>query len=551
MNERMSARFLLCLAVLAFPAVSASCALSDALSDEPAGGADVQSGDTPDASGSGGADVSPAQPDVTHARPDVSPGEPDAREAAAGITLGPAELKLFSGDEILLDVAVEGADGQRLRGSEVASRIIWRVDDEAVAGVTRRGEEFELKGLQDGSTRLYAEIDGAQSALVEVEVVRWAQISAGSGFTCGLLTDGQALCWGSNSNGQLGIGEAGEGDWERPTPVAGGLRFKSISAGGTYACGVTTDNKGYCWGARDKGQLGIALPNGDAGVESAPVEVAGERDFERIMAGGGFSCGVTTDKLLFCWGDNERGEVGQDPNGGSESSGARYFDEPKQLTLGDVDPSSLVLGGMHACARRRGAMYCWGSNGLGQLGRSGAGEYDFRPDTFEEEQALRIGGFITSALHTCALDGDAALYCWGANSSRQVKPGSSEVIVGSPVKVSDELKFVWVAGGPSAQSTCALSEEDELYCWGLNNYGNLGFEASADAVRVPTRVETSHSWSELSLALALAHSCGVTRDRSEPGGYCWGHNDKGQLGVGGVSAAEATATPTPLQKPQL
>jgi hypothetical protein len=73
------------------------------------------------------------------------------------------------------------------------------------------------------------------------------QVSAGTIHTCGVTTDYRAYCWGLSGYGQLGDGTTTS---PRLTPVAvlGGLRFRHVSAQGATTCGVTTDNRAYCWG---------------------------------------------------------------------------------------------------------------------------------------------------------------------------------------------------------------------------------------------------------------------------------------------------------------
>ena len=94
-------------------------------------------------------------------------------------------------------------------------------------------------------------------------------LADGGAHTCALTSAGDAWCWGSNSNGQLGRGTTG-GTSSTPTPVNGGLKFVSLSAGAAYTCGVTPDGSIYCWGANGSGQLG----DGTQTDRAAPVRVA-------------------------------------------------------------------------------------------------------------------------------------------------------------------------------------------------------------------------------------------------------------------------------------
>jgi alpha-tubulin suppressor-like RCC1 family protein len=94
-------------------------------------------------------------------------------------------------------------------------------------------------------------------------------LAAGGAHTCALTAGGDAWCWGSDSNGQLGRGSIG-GSSSTPAPVSGGLKFIALSAGGAHTCGVTLDGSIYCWGANASGQLG----DGSTTDRGAPVRVA-------------------------------------------------------------------------------------------------------------------------------------------------------------------------------------------------------------------------------------------------------------------------------------
>ena len=151
--------------------------------------------------------------------------------------------------------------------------------------------------------------------------LKWAQLSAGNGFTCGVTVDARGYCWGdvrssSDPYGPLGVlGSGALRGSKAPVAVAGELRFRSIHAGVRHACGLTTDGAAYCWGANRSGQLGIGrvdalatLPS-NAGRNPTPQRVTGGLRFERLSVGEA-TCGVTVGGNLFCWGLNFAGLLG-------------------------------------------------------------------------------------------------------------------------------------------------------------------------------------------------------------------------------------------------
>jgi alpha-tubulin suppressor-like RCC1 family protein len=114
------------------------------------------------------------------------------------------------------------------------------------------------------------------------------QVSAGRYHTCGVTTDNRAYCWGRNSEGQLGNGTATI-PATRPVAVAGTLRFRQISASSYTTCAVTTDYRAYCWGWNYVGQLG----DGTTTPHQRPNPVAGGRQFRQVETGEEHTCGVT------------------------------------------------------------------------------------------------------------------------------------------------------------------------------------------------------------------------------------------------------------------
>jgi alpha-tubulin suppressor-like RCC1 family protein len=101
-------------------------------------------------------------------------------------------------------------------------------------------------------------------------------VAAGTHASCGITTAGKAYCWGANDAGQLGSPSsescAGTPCSRSPLPVSGDLAFKAISVGDYHACGLSVDGIAYCWGRNDRGQLG----DGTQLDRAAPTRVMGQ-----------------------------------------------------------------------------------------------------------------------------------------------------------------------------------------------------------------------------------------------------------------------------------
>lgn len=151
-------------------------------------------------------------------------------------------------------------------------------------------------------------------------------VTAGTYHTCGLTKQGQAFCWGRNDAGQLGLGTSGA-DQLVPTAIPG-LVFTAISAGGFHTCGVAKTGDAYCWGYGGTGEIG----NGSFASTSTPTLVSGGLKVTSITANGdGHNCAVTArDQFLYCWGNNDAGQLGTGTSGGNLAVPTRVSESPLQ-----------------------------------------------------------------------------------------------------------------------------------------------------------------------------------------------------------------------------
>lgn len=156
--------------------------------------------------------------------------------------------------------------------------------------------------------------DGSTNSRANPEPVmaggKLAALTAGSWTTCALTTARQGLCWGWNNYGQ--IGDSSRTDRSVPVSVAGGLRFLSISIGIFGTCAVTTGQAGYCWGIGLSGQAGSGTFDDEFLV---PHAITGGLLFKDLRAGGGHTCGISSDGTAYCWGSGSRGELGDGSTG--------------------------------------------------------------------------------------------------------------------------------------------------------------------------------------------------------------------------------------------
>jgi alpha-tubulin suppressor-like RCC1 family protein len=351
---------------------------------------------------------------------------------------------------------------------------------------------------------------GAPISAATTTTLVWRQVSAGADHTCGVTTADIAYCWGEGGLGELGTGVS-SGNKLRPVPVKGGLEFQSLSAGAAYTCGITTDRLAYCWGVNNSGELG----DGTKTLRLAPVPVAGGRKWRTLSAGYRHTCGVTMGDVAFCWGFNGDGAIGD----GTTTTRTK----PAKIA-GGVTFVQVRAGGNHSCGWNGvGKVYCWGANDEGQLG-DGTRERKLSPIAVPYVPAsaqVSPGG-----AHTCAATLDHYAWCWGRNNHGQIGDGSTTRWLSPNPASNDGHKMDATAAGNF--HTCALDRDNRAYCWGANDEGQLGDGTNTQRL-FGVAVKTTLRFDRINVGAVASHTCAIT---AAGVAYCWGKNNSGELGDG-------------------
>ncbi|HKE89624.1 MAG TPA: Ig-like domain-containing protein [Gemmatimonadales bacterium] len=204
------------------------------------------------------------------------------------------------------------------------------------------------------------------------------------------------------------------------------------------------------------------------------------------------------------------------------------------LVVRTVSLTQVAAGGLHSCALDADStVACWGDGTRGQLG-SAVRSTIAAPLFVTGGTRFRL--VQTGDAHTCGIAVDSSAYCWGLGGSGQLGSGTaiSDTV---PAAVTGGLKFVALALGE--QHTCGLVAGGTAYCWGSNFYGELGVGASSPDPN-PDPLPVSGGLSFAALTAGSGYSCGLT---SVGAAYCWGDNTVGQLGD---STTAGHDTPMPV-----
>jgi alpha-tubulin suppressor-like RCC1 family protein/tRNA A-37 threonylcarbamoyl transferase component Bud32 len=287
----------------------------------------------------------------------------------------------------------------------------------------------------------------------------------------------------------------------------------SIATGGSHTCLLMASGRAFCWGGNDRGQLG----SGSTARLAAPSAVASEIRFATVAPGLSHSCAVARGGSAWCWGENLHGQLG-DRSVTSRLSPVAVADNHVFW--------SLSAGAAHTCGIDVNAKaWCWGSNSRGQLGIGDPGADD-RPAPVAVATDRSFRSIALGWSFSCALDAAGAAFCWGENAGGQLGDGTREERR-KPTVVRAEASFTMITAGSA--HACGLTAAGEAYCWGRNTRGQLGDGTRTDQAS-PVRVKSAVRF--VSISAGAVHTCAVAGDGTA---YCWGQNTYGQLGDGGTT----------------
>ena len=335
-----------------------------------------------------------------------------------------------------------------------------------------------------------------------------------------------------NASGQQATSDCIRGRLLAPKPVS--LVSGGMAIGANHTC-VLSDGKVYCWGKNDRGQLGDGDPLNSAAhlsMREFPRPVIKDdgsilEGVEKIASSKNHTCAVRAGRA-YCWGANEHLQLGA---GVDDRPVAREVRGPSNSDLFGVQ--EISTGADHTCAIVNGGIWCWGGNSHGQIGvgaTSGNTAIPV-PITVPYPSAnTPVSGASKVAAgdsFTCAVF-DGHVRCWGKNDQGQCgrSRANGNADVNDPeVITSDPHAQELVAG---ASHACILSD-GKIRCWGSNSSGQSGLTGINSDVPVELRDAGGSALQNFQKVYAGGDSsCGLKNGQI----FCWGRGADGQLGTG-------------------
>jgi alpha-tubulin suppressor-like RCC1 family protein len=313
-------------------------------------------------------------------------------------------------------------------------------------------------------------------------------------------------------------------------PVTGGQRI--IVAGLDHTC-MTVGLEVVCWGLNDSGQVG----NGNNVTQLAPVYVLNLDSVIDLTAGSYHTCALTNQGQVWCWGENSSGQLGNDQKQNSNV--------PVQVKGLPGFVSELTAGNDFTCAKlENGEVWCWGNNEFGQL-NDGTTNNRSTPVKAQvgENQNLISGGHGVLVSDSQAGDVEAwknlktqlvsnVVLPQAISANRFAAGGCVSTLSGSVKCWDDNFTSKQVVGvnnallvGTGFEHSCSINEDLTVSCWGANPFGQLGNGTTEDSDEAVT---VANMQAVQDLALGEHHTCVLVGDGLSA--MCWGENSLGQLG---------------------
>ncbi|MHB1090467.1 MAG: RCC1 domain-containing protein [Ilumatobacteraceae bacterium] len=279
-------------------------------------------------------------------------------------------------------------------------------------------------------------------------LTRMRYIDAGDAFSCVILDDASAKCFGLGADGQLGSGSTsniGDGvgasvSASAAIALGSGRTTRAIATGSSHACALLDNYSVKCWGSGVYGRLGYGdtvsrgTTSASMGDALAAVDLGTGRSVRMVTAGAQHTCALLDNNTVTCWGRGANGQLGYGTNQTRGDEPGEMGDAAAAVALGSGRwARSIATGANHTCALLDDyTVKCWGDNSYGQLGQGslvaigdGVGASVFASAAIALGSGRVARAVAAGDMHTCALLDNGSVKCWGAGSNGRLGSGRS------------------------------------------------------------------------------------------------------------------------------
>ena len=342
----------------------------------------------------------------------------------------------------------------------------------------------------------------------------FVEVFNGGTHVIGLTSSGQIWGWAQNDFGQLGQGATGSPQYT-PIRIGSASNWTSkISASATHTVAINSNGELWAWGSNTGGQIGQGNTTSPL---SSPTRIGSANNWVECSAGSGITFAINSSGQLWACGVNTSGQLGRGNTTSPQTSLVQIGTDTNWSKIYASPQSTHV----HAI-RTNGTLWGWGINNGGQLGIGNTTSPQTSPvqvGTDTNWQSVSPGnGFVVAKRTT------GALWIWGNNTNGELGRGNTTSPQTSPIQVGSDTN--WANYSAGSFWTIAIKNNGEMWSWGTNSSGVSGQNTLTGNTLTPTRIGTGTNWSKVSGGSASTVALTTTNEL-----WSWGQNSNGRSAI--------------------